>query len=251
MPDDVTLLREELAALRAELQELRLEHRQLLRQVGVLPRREGEPWPEFLSLEADCLAIRDDPMRLPIVMRAEGERAYIAFLDKNNRTRAELSIDETGPRFEMHNAAGELIFQLSEAEDGSGQMCVCDAAGKPRAGLRVNEHGGVVNVLDPKGKPQVVLTGSTEGGEIFAVNAMHKASATMKATARGGMVCVHEPSGQLMGFLSADTETGGVSIYGPHGAMAAGMVATESGGAALFYDVDGEHRATLPEPPSA
>src|SRR5258708_17502329 len=104
----------------------------------------------------------------------------------------------------MRNAEGKLIFQLVEADDGSGQLCVCDADGRPRAGMRVNEHGGVVNVVDKEAKPQACLLGTAQGGEIFAVNAMHRASATMKATARGGIVSVSESSGQLMGFHGAD-----------------------------------------------
>ena len=246
MPDEITPLREEVAALRAELQELRLEHRKLLHMVGVLPLDEGEKWPDYLHLEASSIAVRDDPMKIPIIMRSEGDHASLAFIDENHRHRAELSINKDGTRFEMHNAEGKLIFQLAEAKDGSGQMCVCDAEGHPRAGLRVSEHGGVVNVVDKEAKPQVALVGTEEGGQIFATNAMHQASATMKATDRGGMVCVHEPSGQLMGFLAADTETGSVAVYGPHGAMAAQLGSGPDGGGIVFHDLDGEAREKLP-----
>jgi hypothetical protein len=246
MTDEITPLREEVALLRAELKELRLEHRKLLRMVGVLPLDKGEEWPEYLDVEASCVALRNDRMQIPIIMRGEDAEGSITFMDKNRRTRIDIVCDESGPRFEMYNAEGKLIFQIAEAADGSGQACACDPDGRPRAGLRVNEKGGVVNVIDTAGKPQAFLIGTPTGGEIFTVNAMHNASATMKATSAGGMVCVHESSGQLMGFLSANTETGGLSIYGPHGAIAAGLIAGETGGAIIFNDVDGEPKATLP-----
>lgn len=246
MPEDPAPLREEIAALRAELKELRLEHRQLLRRVGILPLREGEPWPEYLHVEAECVAVRNEKMHIPIIMRADDDGASLCFKDKNHRTRIELAFGQNGPHFEMRNAEGKLIFQLVQADDGSGQLCVCDAEGRPRAGMRVNEQGGVVNVVDTRGKPQAFLLGTAEGGEVFAVNAMHQASATMKATARGGVVSVCESSGQLMGFLTADADTGQLSVYGPHGSQAVGICANETGGAMIFFDVDGVAKASLP-----
>jgi hypothetical protein len=246
MPEDLAPLREEIAALRAELKELRLEHRKLLRMVGILPLREGEPWPEYLHVEAECVAVRKEKMHIPIIMRADDDCASLVFMDKNNRTRIELSLGQNGPQFEMRNAEGKLIFQLAKAPDGSGQLCACDAEGRPRAGMRVNEYGGVVNVVDKVNKPQACLLGTAEGGEIFAVNAMHQAAATMKATARGGLVTVSESSGQLMGFLGADADKGQLSVYGPHGAQAVGIGATEAGGGIVFYDVDGAAKASLP-----
>ena len=246
MPDDLASLREEIAALRADIKELRLEHRKLLHLVGVLPGIKFGPWPEYLTIEAECVAVRNEKMHIPIIMRANDDCASLIFMDKNHRTRIELALGVNGPQFEMRNAEGKLIFQLVQAADGSGQLCACDAEGRPRAGMRVNEQGGVVNVVDKESKPQAFLLGTPEGGQVFAVNAMHQASATMKATARGGLVSVCESSGQLMGFLAANANAGQLSVYGPHGAQAVGIGASEAGGGIVFYDVDGVSKATLP-----
>lgn len=247
MTDEMTTLREELATLRAELTELRRDHRKLLDRIGLVPDRDGEPTPEFLHFSAECIGIRNDAKRLPIVMRAHDDHASIVFMDKNSRVRAEIRIDDSGPCFEMRNAEGKLTFQLAEAADGTGQMCVCDPAGNPRAGLRVNEYGGVVNVVDENGKAQAFLLGTPKGGEVLVANAMHRAGASMKATDIGGQVLVHEPSGQLMGHFSATNDMGVLSVYGAHGSMAATLAGSEAGGRLAFHDLDGEVETVLPE----
>lgn len=246
MPDDITALREEVAALRTELTELRKEHRKLLQMVGVLPFDENEPWPDYLHIEASCLVARDDKMKIPLMIKGEGSKSSIVFMDENHRERIEIAFDENGPRFEMRNAKSELIFQIAEAKDESGQLCVCDADGKPRVGMRVSELGGLVNILDKNVKPQAIITGTTEGGEIHVVNAMHRGAAAMKASGRGGILSVNESSGQLMGFMAADTDAGQISVYGPHGAPAVGITGTETGGGMVFYDVDGEPKIHFP-----
>ena len=168
MPEDLASLREEIAALRAEFKELRLEHRKLLYKLGILPLREGEPWPDYPHVATECVAVRNGKMHIPIIMRADDDGASLIFMDKNHHARIELAFGQNGPQFEMRNAEGELIFQLVQAADGSGQLCVCDAEGRPRAGMRVNEHGGVVNVVDKENKPQAFLLGTAEGGQVFA-----------------------------------------------------------------------------------
>ena len=246
MPDDITTLREEIAALRTELHELRDDHQKLLRKVGILPLSEGEPWPEYPHVETECVAVRNEKLHIPIILRAFEDSASLIFMDKNHQTRIELSLGQNGPQFEMRNAQGKLIFQATEADDGSGQLCACDSEGRPRAGMRVNEFGGVVNVVDKEAKAQACLVGTAEGGEIFAVNAMHQAAATMRATARGGLVTVSESSGQLMAFLGATAEAGQLSVYGPHGAQAVGITGSEAGGGIVFYDVEGTPKESLP-----
>lgn len=247
MPDEITALREEMAALRAEFNALRLEHRKLLSQVGVWPDDEEEPWPEYLQIEASCLIARDDKMQIPLRIDGEGANGSITFMDKNHCTRIEIACDEDGPRFEMRNAKGELIFQIAEARDGTGQLCVCDADGKPRTGMRVSEFGGVVNVLDKEVKPQVILTGTDDGGQIHVVNAMHHSAASLKATERGGIVSVNEPSGQLMGFLFGESGSGQLTVNGPQGEQAVGIAGTEDGGGIVVFDVDGKPKAHLPD----
>jgi hypothetical protein len=246
MSDELTALREEIAALRADLTALQKSHRRLLDRVMEMPEEPDEPWPEYLHFDAGCIAVRSSRQRIPLMITSDEDGAAIAFYDQNHCMRMELSVGKDGAQIELHNAKGDRIFQLRESPDASGQLCVCDPEGRPRAGMRVNDQGGVVNVIDEEGKAQAFIGCTDEGGHVYACNAMHQASATLKATARGGHVCVHEPSGQLMAFLSASTETGCVSVYGPHGEQAAGLVGSESGGQAIFHDVEGKAIAHLP-----
>jgi hypothetical protein len=248
MPDEmITTLREELATLRAELTELRRDHHRLLDKIGLLPDEDGGPKPRYLQFDAECFGVRNSEKWLPIIMRADDDHASLIFMDRNNCVRAEFIIDDTGFRIETRNSQHQLAFQLAEAKDGTGQLCVCDAEGRPRAGMRVNESGGVVNVVDPHGKPQAVLLAQPSGGEIFVVNAMHRAGVTLRASEVGGQVLVHEPSGQLMGHFSATNDMGALSVYGEHGSMAATLAGSGEGGRLAFHNLDGAVESVLPE----
>jgi hypothetical protein len=247
MPDDITALREELASLRAEFTQLQAEHREVLRLLDLHLKDKEEPWPRYLSFEASGLAIRDHEKHLPIIMRAREDGASLVFMDKNACVRAEFIVDDQGFRFETRNSEHQLTFQLAESEDGSGQMCVCDPEGNPRAGLRVNESGGVVNVVDERGKAQAFLLGTPKGGEVMVANAAHRAGASMRASEIGGQVLVHEPSGQLMGHFSATNDMGVLSVYGAHGSMAATLAGSEVGGRLAFHDLEGTVETVLPE----
>src|SRR5436189_213368 len=90
--------------------------------------------------QSSCCARADQKASIPVMLRTEEGGACLSFTDKVHRERVRLAFDENGPLFEVRNAQGKLIFQLSEAKDGSGQLCVCDAEGRPRAGMRVSEH---------------------------------------------------------------------------------------------------------------
>lgn len=246
MPDEITAVREEVAALRAELNQLRLEHLTLLQKVGIMPLHKDEPWPEMLHIDAEAIAVRHSRQHIPLLLRANEEEAYMVFMDSNQRERLKLSFDADGPRLEMRNAEGNLIYQIAEATDTSGQACVCDADGRPRAGMRVTEGGGVVNVLDTEGKALAIMLGGAAGGEVLTATAMQRPGATMKATPNGGLVSVHEPSGQLMGFLASNTESGELAVYGPQGSQAMSVTSGENGGAVVFFDEEGKPKSKLP-----
>jgi hypothetical protein len=236
-----------------ELEELRKEVAKLKRDVAhllaLLDQQDGSPEfprPKYPTFEACHLAVRNHDLRIPFHVMATEDGVELTFSDKNNRTRALFSIGEDSALLEFRNAKGKLIAQLTEAEDGSGQFCVCDAEGKPRAGMRVSEFGGIVNTLDKEGKPQTVLLGAEAGGEVFITNNNRKMAVKLASAGKGGLITVHELSGQIMGFLSADADTGSLVVYGSLGDIAVGLIANDSGGNIVFHDAEGKCKAILP-----
>ncbi len=237
---------EELEELRKEVAKLKLDVAHLLNLLDQQDDDPEFPRPEYATFEACHLAVRGGDMRIPFHVMATDDGVELSLSDKNHIARAILRIGEDSAVLEFRNAKGKLITQLSEAEDGSGQFCVCDAEGKPRAGMRVSELGGMVNTVNKEGKPQTVMLGGEAGGEVFVTNNNGQMAVKLMAAGNGGMITVHELSGQIMGYLSADANTGSVGVHGPLGEMAAALIANDSGGSILFNDAEGKHKAMLP-----
>lgn len=237
---------EDLEELRKEVAKLKLDVAHLLALLDQKDYDPDYPRPKYPTFEACHLAVRSQDMRIPFHVMATEDGVDLTLSDKNNICRALLSIGEDCALLEFRNAKGKPIAQLTEAEDGSGQFCVCDADGNPRAGMRVSELGGTVNTVDKEGEPQAVLLGAEAGGQAFVTNNNRQMAVKLMAAPNGGAITVHEPSGQIMGFLSADTNTGSLGVYGPLGDVAVGLLANDSGGSVLFNDAEGKCKAMLP-----
>jgi hypothetical protein len=239
-------VREDLEELRKEVAKLKLDVAHLLALLDQQDDDPDYPRPKYPTFEACHLAVRSQDMRIPFHVMATVDGVELTLWDKDNRTRALLSIGEDCALLEFRNAKGKPIAQLTEAEDGSGQFCVCDAEGNPRAGMRVSELGGTVNTVDKEGEPQAVLLGAEAGGQVFITNNNRQMAVKFISAEKGGVITVHELSGQTMGFLSADADTGSLGVYGPLGDIAVGLLANDSGGSILFNDAEGKHKAMLP-----
>jgi hypothetical protein len=237
---------EDLEELRKEVAKLKLDVAHLLALLDQQDDDPDYPRPKYPTFEACHLAVRSQDMRIPFHVMATEDGVELTLWDKDNRTRALLSIGEDCALLEFRNAKGKPIAQLTEAEDGSGQFCVCDAEGNPRAGMRVSELGGTVNTVDKEGEPQAVLLGAEAGGQVFITNNNRQMAVKLISAEKGGVITVHELSGQIMGFLSADADTGSLGVYGPLGDIAVGLLANDSGGSILFNDAEGKHKAMLP-----
>jgi hypothetical protein len=238
MSGDIEELKEEIRSLKKDMV-------RVLRLLDQLPS-EDDPLPKFPSLEAAVLAVRSDDYAIPLIARATEDGVEIGLYDSNHQTRALFSLGASGACLEFRNSSGKLVAELSEAADGSGQFCICDAEGIPRAAMRHSPLGGVVSVLNEQSKPQAMLIGSEHGGEIIAANNQQRPAVKLFCTSSGGTVSVHENSGQVMGFLAADHLSGACTVYGPLGSPAASLAASDEGGAAVFYDAEGVSKAILP-----
>ena len=236
---------DEIEELKAEIKSLRKDMYHVLGLLNQL-QYEEEALPKFPSLEAAVLAVRNDDKAIPLIARATEDGAEIGFYDSNHQTRALLSFGKSGACLEFRNASGKLVAELSEAPDGSGQFCICDAEGIPRAAMRHSSIGGVVSVLNEQSKPQAMLIGSKTGGEIIAANNQQHTAVKIFSTGSGGTVSVHENSGQVMGYLAAGHSSGACTVYGPLGNPAASLAASDEGGAAIYYDAEGVCKALQP-----
>ncbi len=239
MPDEIALLREEVCCLRRDL-DLVLR---LLNQVDDPP---DNPRSKALKLFADRVLIQEPSGHIPVWVCAEEAAAGIYLHDREHRPRAVFTTDGERASFELRNAAGKVVISLTEAADGSGQIYVAEAGGQPRAGLRVHEGVGLVNVVGEMGPALAMLRGDPQGGEIFVARPGAKPGVTIKALPTGGVITIFEPSGQVMGFFSANTDHGVLSVYGPHGSMAASLTADDDGGSVVLFDVDGKAKDPLP-----
>jgi hypothetical protein len=239
---------DEIARLRAEIDALKKDVSHLLRLLDQSPDESGKR-PEFASLELAQLTIRSSDKHSPLVLSTlgeEGENAEIAFYDSQSRCRLALCVEDNTPRLDFHNAEGKLTAELAEADEGSGQFCVCDETGNPRAGMRVAQSSGLVNVLNGQAQPLAVLLGTETGGEIHAVNNQQRTGVKILASERGGVITVHEPSGQTMAFLSGENNFGLCTVYGPLGSPALTLAASDHGGTIVFFDEEGEPITTVP-----
>lgn len=239
---------DEIARLHAEVDALRKDVSHLLRLLDQSPDENGTR-PEFASLELAQLTIRSSDKHSPLVLGTlgdEGENAEIAFYDSQSRCRLALCLDEDSPKLEFHNAGGKLTAELAEATEGTGQFCVCDETGNPRAGMRVAQSSGLVNVLNGQAQPLAMLLGTETGGEVHTVNNQQRTGVKILASERGGVITVHEPSGQTMAFLSGDTNFGLCTVYGPLGSPALTLAATDHGGTVVFFDEEGVATFSLP-----
>jgi hypothetical protein len=229
------MVHDEIEQLRAEIALLKKDMKHVL---GLLDQERSEDGtrPQYRP-GAHCL---------PLIVNATDDSVEIRLNDKNMLPRVVLSVDENGACLEFRNAGGKLIAELAQAPDGSGQFCVCDADGNPRAGMRATEYGGLVNVLNSESKPQVILIGTERGGEVHVTNDQLRTGVKLIASERGGIITVHETSGQIMGSFSGDHHFGSLTIHGTLGSPAVSLAATDEGGIIVFYDADGESTSILP-----
>lgn len=242
-PNDSTelqQLRDEVAALRRDL-----DH--VLRVIGQDTDGPGDPRPRFLCLEAETIAVRDEPMNIPIILKAQEHSASIFLHDSKMRMRGRIEVnDEEGASFQIWNAEGKLVVSIGETEDDGGQACVADRQGKPRAGMKATDWGGAVSVQNTAGVVEAVMVAKEEGGKIMTTNAEGRPVAEMFGDKRGGTVCIREVTGQAMAYMSGAMERGAVSVFNEHGDAAASLSSDDFGGALLFYDADGKIRSSLP-----
>lgn len=234
---EMTTLSEEVAQLRREVAMLR-------NKLGC--DEEDQKESDYLWFDAETIGIRDAWENIPLILQAHEGKASLCLRDKKHVARATLEVHEKAACLEFRNAQGNVVVAIGEAQDGSGIVYVFDKDGKPRAGLRVNEIGGLVTTTNPDGKAQALLQARPEGGTVLVADAEGRAAAKMHADENGGTILTHEKTGAPMSYMTSAGKGGAVGVFSEQGDQVAVMGSDENGGAIMFYDSDGNVRSSLP-----
>lgn len=241
MTDELSQLRNEVAKLRRDL-----DH--VLRVLGQEEKLPQQPRPPFLLLDAEVISIRHSSDKMPILLKAEEGYACIYLNDNEGRARGLFQIDAEGSaRFEIWNKDQEVVVSIGETKDGSGEIFVASADGKPRAGLKVHELGGIVSAQNSSGQTNALMLGKEQGGTFVVADAEGRPVAEITTVDGEGVISIKGKSGYQTAYMGCDKNRGVVAVLGKEGAQAAALTSDEKGGAVVFFDPKGEPKSSLPK----
>ncbi len=226
MSEEIQALREEIAQLRSELNELR----------EIVAPLSKDAHPAMHTVRA--IRVRDGEGRGQVKITATEHGPGIYLYDGQGRCRGLFEIREKGANLELRGEDGEVLVSLKPV-DGHGQVLTAAPDGTPRAAIRSTKHGGVVKVMNARGRALGYLLGSDKGGELELLNSTHRPCLSAFAHVEGGMIRLHEGSGEVMASLSGNGESGLLTVFGNLGEQAVTLCAAEDGGHVLVCDNDG------------
>jgi hypothetical protein len=236
---ELTQLREEVAALRRDL-----DH--VLIMIGQHPLMNEKKREKGLKFDARGISMRRSSHSIPISLGVRDEAAWISLCDEKMVTRGKLEVTDAGARLEIRNAQGEVVVTLGEGKDGGGEVIVCSADGKPRAGMGIRDNEGVMSVQNSEGRPMAAIHAKENGGKIVAANVDGRPVAFLTGFDECGTLMLKERTGAPMVIATAQGGSGVMSVMNEHGDNAAYLASDEKGGALFICDDEGEIRARLP-----
>jgi hypothetical protein len=244
---DETEQSDEVAQLREEVARLQREVNHILRVIGQEDDPPDFPRSKYLSLEAELISVRNSPHKVPILLKAHEDYACIYLNDKTGRTRGLFQVnDEGNARFEIWNKDRQVVVSIGETAAGAGEIFVASPDGVPRAGMKVNELGGIVSAQSSKGSVNALMLASDNGGSFVVGNAEGRPVAEIMTANGQGVVRIKEPTGRQMAYMTCGGDRGVVSVFNETGDQAAALSSDDNGGALIFWDSDGKQRTSLP-----
>ena len=239
----------ELAELRAEVARLRREMNRVNDALDLPDPRDPEYEPRpYGSVEFGQMCVRHDKKRLPVIVYSGEDESGVFLYDAKQRLRGAFVIgDDDLARLEIRNAEGEVVVRIGESADKRGEIIVHEADGTPRAGLKVSDFGGVVSIVDEKGRALAAMTNSATGGQFFLTSPQQKVAVSLKSVEAGGYLSLHDISGRLMGFLGVTPVGAAMTLHSEQGdpAVTLGGIGA-AGGTVVLFNEDGEIKAGLP-----
>jgi len=185
---------------------------------------------------------------MPILLKAEESYACIYLNDNEGRARGLFQVDDEGSaRFEIWNKDQEVVVSIGETKDGAGEIFVASADGKPRAGLKAHELGGIVSAQNSAGQTNVLMLGKDQGGTFVVADAQGRPVAEIATVDGEGIVSIKGKAGYQMAYMGCDENRGVIAVLGKEGEQAAALTSNEKGGTLVFFDPKGEPKAGLPK----
>ena len=132
--------------------------------------------------------------------------------------RADFSSGRSGSaRFEIWNKDQEVVVSIGETKDGAGEIFVASADGKPRAGLKVHELGGIVSAQNSAGQTNVLMLGKDQGGTFVVADAEGRPVAEITTVDGDGVVSIKGKTGYQMAYMGCDENRGLIAVLGKRG----------------------------------
>ncbi len=168
---------------------------------------------DLAELQKEVAHLRHELDRL----KAQHAQAAIYLKDEQGRTRGTFQVDEEGAHVEIWNKEQQVVISIGESIDGAGEIYVAGADGKPRAGLKVMQAGGVVAAQSPEGRINALMIGKAEGGTILVADAEGCPLVEITATEGQGMISIKQRTGALAAALTSDERGGALAVFDDEG----------------------------------
>lgn len=232
--NEISQLRQELAALRKEFQELR-------RFLRVDPPDE-EGGPATLNIMCTTLSLCNPQGQMRGRLSASEDAAFLAFDGGDLQQRIFFGVENDEPRLEFKTGAQETTL-LAHAlpETGRGEIAVFEK-GKPRAVMKAfADDCGSVAVTQDDGTPCAGMISQKTGGQIMLLTPDHKVAVKLasdtEVAPEGGLIIVSHKDGRPAVSMSATTAGGAVMILDEDDYSAA-MMNGQEGGAIMVKAAD-------------
>ncbi len=232
--DDISQLRQELAALRKEFQELsrflRVEQ----------PEEAGEV--ATLNIMCNIISLCNPQGQMRGRLMASDDATFLAFDGADGQQRVFFGVENDEPKLVFQTAARETtLLAHAVPETGCGEIAVFEK-GKPRAVMKAfGDASGSVAVTHDDGTPYVGMISQKTGGQMMLVTPEKKVAIKLVSDTEiapaGGLMIVSRPDGRPVVTLNATLQGGAVMVM-HEGEVSAAMLNGAEGGNIMVKAAD-------------
>lgn len=165
---------------------------------------------QLAELKKEVSRLRYDLDRV-LKMLHETRRGETAIFlnDPQGQPRGVFQVDEEGAHFEIWNKQRQVVVSIGESADGTGEIYVAGADGKPRAGVKVTAAGGILSAQNPDGHIGALMIGKQDGGTIVVADADGRPLVEITATEGRGTLDIKQADGKQLHLRPGNAGAGG------------------------------------------